>query len=520
MRVLASVVALALVIAGTATAKTIVGGAGGSLLVGTPRADVILGGPGPDRIFGLAGDDFIRGGGANNRIDAGRGNDRIAVAYGGRDRITCGPGFDTVTADLADSVARDCELASRRISRDLLRHPGGQHESEVEPASFTFGHTTVATFQVGRHFEGAADGIGFAVSRDDGRTWRSGLLPSLTSATAPPGASDRASDPSVTYDAVHRVWLITTLAVSRGETRLTVSRSGDGSSWSVPVTAVDAAPSGGSSDEGGIAFDKEWIACDNGRASPFAGRCYLAYSDVIHGDVVAARFSEDGGLTWSPQVQASQTDAVGVIPVVRPDGQLVLVYLAHESRVEASVSTDGGVSFAAPVVVAPVTAHREPGLRFFPLPSADVDPGGRVWVTWHDCRFASGCAANSAVVSTSPDARSWSTPTAVTSGRDTVLPTIGIDPASGRAAIAYYTVRPAGIDFELVLSRAGSGWDTPRRLSTQTMEATWLPRTASGRMLADYVSVHWSSARPLVVWALASPPVGSSLRQTIYATRG
>jgi hypothetical protein len=38
-------------------------------------------------------------------------------------------------------------------------------------------------------------------------------------------------------------------------------------------------------------------------------------------------------------------------------------------------------------------------------------------------------------------------------------------------------------------------------------------------MLADYVSLHWTSGRPLVVWALASPPVGSSLRQAIYATR-
>jgi hypothetical protein len=116
---------------------------------------------------------------------------------------------------------------------------------------------------------------------------------------------------------------------------------------------------------------------------------------------------------------------------------------------------------------------------------------------------------------------SWSTPTAVTSGRDAVLPSIGIDPASGRAAIAYYTVRQAGVDFELVKSRAGSSdWTAPERLSAQSMRSTWLPRTGSGRMLADYVALHWSGARPLVVWALASPPVGSSLRQAIYATRG
>ena len=52
------------------------------------------------------------------------------------------------------------------------------------------------------------------------------------------------------------------------------------------------------------------------------------------------------------------------------------------------------------------------------------------------------------------------------------------------------------------------------------MLPAWLPNTVSGRMLADYISVHYAGSRPLVVWALASPPVGTSLRQAIYATRG
>jgi hypothetical protein len=39
-------------------------------------------------------------------------------------------------------------------------------------------------------------------------------------------------------------------------------------------------------------------------------------------------------------------------------------------------------------------------------------------------------------------------------------------------------------------------------------------------MLADYISVHYAGTRPLVVWTLASEPVGASLRQAIYATRG
>jgi len=494
MRALATVAVLGLLLAATASAKTI---------VGTARNDLIVGTPGADSISGRAG------------------NDRISVEYDGRDHVRCGPGVDTVTADQADVVAPDCELVSRRISRDLLRAPGGQHESEVEPDSFTFGRTSVATFQVGRHFEGAADAIGFAVSTDDGRTWRNGLLPALTAASTPAGASDRASDPSVAYDAVHHVWLVTTLGVSADDTRLTVSRSPNGRTWSAPLIAAEAAPAGGSTDEEGIAFDKEWIACDNGASSPFAGHCYLAYSDVAHGDVIAVKTSTDGGLTWSAQVQVSQTDGVGAIPVVQPSGNLVLVYLAQSRRIDSVVSRDGGAMFGPPVTVSAVTAHTESGLRFFPLPSAAVDPSGRVSAAWHDCRFSPGCASNSVVVASSTDGVTWSGPAAATSGRDAVLPAIGIDPTSGRAAIAYYTVRPAGIDFELVVSRVdGSGWSAPRRLTTRTMGVTWLPRTNSGRMLADYVSVHWANGRPLVVWTLASPPVGSTLHQAIYATRG
>ena len=166
-------------------------------------------------------------------------------------------------------------------------------------------------------------------------------------------------------------------------------------------------------------------------------------------------------------------------------------------------------------------------LRFFPLPAADVDPSGRVWIAWHECRFDAGCETNSIVVSSSADGRTWSAAQRVTSGRNAFVPAIGFHPTNGRVALVYHVVRAGGegVDVELVELRPGPNGGlvaagAPRRLSAQTMSSTWMPETLTGRMLADYISVHYAGSRPLAVWVLASEPAGSELRQAVYATRG
>jgi len=197
-RVLVVLALLGLVLAGSAVARTIQGTDRNDRLVGTPRADAIFGRGGSDQILGLVGGDLLSGGAGRDVIDGGPGNDRIVAQYdGGRDRVLCGGGLDVVDADQLDKVASDCELVSRRLSRDPYTDPAGQHETEVEPDSLTVGHTTVVAFQVGRRLDGAANNVGFAVSNDDGRTWRSGLLPGLTGASVPAGTNVRATDPAV-----------------------------------------------------------------------------------------------------------------------------------------------------------------------------------------------------------------------------------------------------------------------------------------------------------------------------------
>jgi RTX calcium-binding nonapeptide repeat (4 copies) len=519
MRTIALVVAGLLLGTAAAAARTIVGSPGNDRLVGTPLADTLAGRAGSDRLSGAAGSDFLLGGPGRDRVDAGPGNDRVSVEYDGAlDSVQCGAGTDVVNADAPDTVAGDCELVGRRLSRDPYTNADSQHETEVEPDSFTFGRTTVATFQVGRRFDGAATNIGYAATTNDGRTWTSGLLPGLTTASRPAGPNARASDPVVAYDRAHSVWLISTLALDGRTTRLSINRSTDGSTWDdALVAAEEVTPQG-------IAFDKNWVACDNTPGSVFYGRCYLAYTHSSDADMIAVTYTNDGGLTWSPATDIGARPAVGAFPVVRPNGDLVVVYVweAQPVAIAASRSVDGGASFGQPVRIAEVGAFacRIPGFRAFPLPSADVDSAGQVWATWHDCQGLRG-PANDVFVATSADGSSWTNRVPVTAGRNAVLPAIGIDATTGGAAIAYHRVGSTGVDVELVESRGeATRWAAARRLSARSMQLAWMPNTTSGRMLGDYISVSYAGGRPMAVWVLASQPVGASLRQAVYAIRG
>jgi hypothetical protein len=211
-----------------------------------------------------------------------------------------------------------------------------------------------------------------------------------------------------------------------------------------------------------------------------------------------------------------------VFPAIGGDGQLVVVYLlqAADFAIAASRSADGGVTWAVPVRIADVSGRcRIPRFRAFSLPAAAVDGSGTFWATWHDCESA-GSGTNAVFVATSSDGAAWSAPRPLTRGRNAVLPAIGIDATTGRVAIAYMRARPADVDVELVESPGSPAtWGVVRRLSAQSMPLAWMPNTSSGRMLGDYISVDYASGRPLVVWVLATPPVGGEFRQAVYATR-
>lgn len=483
----------------------------------TAYAATVAGTNRPERLNGTARSDLILGRGGRDTINSRGGNDRIAAQYDfAADAVRCGGGRDVVNADAIDRVALDCEVVSRMLSRDTYVNADSAHETQAEPDGFAFGSTVVTAFQSGRRFEGGASDIGWATSTDGGRTWRRGHLPGLTPHGRPRGPFQLASDPVAAYDRAHATWLISTLAVSGNEAALPIHRSPDGIRWAGPTFAARReAPS--------LAYDKNWLACDNWPQSPRYGRCYLVYTDHVGTRAkVAVQTSDDGGATWSPQriAHRGRQNAVGVFPVIRPDGMVVVPYFG-DNAIEAIVSADGGETWAAPVVVDRFDATRAGRMRAFPLPSADVDADGRVYVTWHSCMYRAACTGNDVVISSSADGVTWSKPARVTRAGSAFIPAVAVDAASGRLAVAYYALDAAArVEAWLTTSRdGGASWTRPQRLSAQPMQQTWTPETTSGRMLGDYISVSWVRGRTVTVYALASEPRGRKLRQAIFATQ-
>src|SRR3954467_106325 len=68
----------------------------------------------------------------------------------------------------------------QQISSDALTDPDAQHATQAEPDTFAVGDTVVSAFQVGRFFDGGADGIGFSTSLNGGLRWTPALLPQFT----------------------------------------------------------------------------------------------------------------------------------------------------------------------------------------------------------------------------------------------------------------------------------------------------------------------------------------------------
>jgi hypothetical protein len=413
-----------------------------------------------------------------------------------------------------------------RLSTDTFTNSSSQHATEVEPAAFAFGSTIVAAFQVGRIFGGGGADIGFATSLDGGATWKNGFLPSITIFEGA-GPFTAVSDPSVAYDAKHGVWLISSLPLSRTQAPqdiIAVSSSRDGLTWSGPIQVSQTADA-----------DKNWIVCDNNaNTSPNYGNCYVEWDDPTANDLIWMSVSTDGGQTWqAARNTADSAHGLGGVPLVQSNGTVIVPILQICQSCSPSMlsfsSANGGASWTSTLKISAVTDHAAAGsLRSDPLPAAQVDGNGNVYVAWQDCRFRTNCTSNDLILSKSADGITWTTPSripidAASSSDDHFIPGLGIDPATSGATahlgLVYYFYPTAAcgtsatpacqLEAGFISSQdGGQTWASPTTL-TIPMSLTWLPSTFSGVMVGDYMSTVYANGKARPIFALANAPSGA-----------
>jgi hypothetical protein len=392
------------------------------------------------------------------------------------------------------------------------------HQANVEPDSFSYGSTIVAAFQVGRIYDGGACATGFATSTDNGATWTTGLVPGLTKYTG--GTYDRVTDPAVAYDAQDNVWMISSLVLTEAGgvkgVAIYTSRSTDGGfTWGTPVLTNNTS----------LSPDKNWIVCDNTSTSPFYGNCYTEWDDNGAGNKLYMSTSTDGGLTWGPAL-SNNSGVIGGQPVVHPNGTVIVPTAnANETAIGAFNSTNGGASWSSVTTIATVKHHTVAGsLREGPLPSAEIDGAGTVYVAWTDCRFRRSCRVNDIVITHSLNATgtSWSTITRVPiddtkSGIDHFIPGLGVNKAtsggSAQLGLTYYFYPSGSTQLSVGFissTNGGSTWSAPQTVASG-MPTTWVATTSQGRMVGDYISTSFGSDNLAhAVFATASAPTSGT----------
>ena len=203
-------------------------------------------------------------------------------------------------------------------------------------------------------------------------------------------------------------------------------------------------------------------------------------------------------------------------------------------KIEAFRSTDGGQSWQKGVEVTSIRFHSVAGgLRTSPLPTAEVDGTGNVYVAWEDCRFRAHCSANDIVFSRSADGVNW-TDTArvpidsVTSGVDHFIPGLAVDPTTAGSGahlgLTYYfypnTACGGACQLEVgyISSPDGGAHWGPATQLAGPMALSEIALTSQGPMVGDYISSSFSGGRVVTMFAVGlQQPSSTTFDEATYA---
>jgi BNR repeat-like domain len=422
-------------------------------------------------------------------------------------------------------------VALTQVSSDPYTNATSQHATELEPDTFADHGTVVATFQVGRFFNGGASDIGVVRSGDGGATWGApGFLHNTFNSGDTSSPFERVSDPSVAYDARHGVWMVSSIPLlpNLGVPTVFVNRStDDGVTWGPHISIPPPVSNS-------VDLDKNWTVCDNHPSSSFYGHCYTELDNFADGDLELMSTSTDGGLTWSVPIRTDGNDkGLGGQPIVQPSGRVIVPFESLNGTISAFRSDDGGASWSRAVKVAGIRFHGVAGgLRTSPLPTAEIAGDGTAYVAWEDCRFRKNCPSNDIVFSKSSDGITWSDPARVpidpvTSTVDHFIPGLAVDPttsgSSTKLALTYYFYPNANCGGACRLTvgyisspDGGAHWGSPTQLAGP-MGLSQIANTSQGPMVGDYISTSFSGGMATTVFAVGKDATTQAFNEAMYS---
>ena len=330
-------------------------------------------------------------------------------------------------------------------------------------------------------------------SDDGGQTWTiQGVFPG----TCCDPTVDWSSDGTIAYAG----------ALSNG-IGVNVYRSTDfGHTWSSPVILTTTGS------------DKEFIHVDRSPSSPFLDNLYITYHN---GNVMQFRRSTDLGLSFDPAIAfGAAPRGIGSDITTDSAGNIYNFYGAfNERQIIMLKSTDGGVTFQAPFVVAstngsfdwPIPAMESRNAWIYCGAASDISGGpfhDSIYVTWTDTEAPeTGVAANNHtqvhVYYSRDGGATWASSiphdTADVMTVDRFNQWIFVD-TNGTVHSVYYDTRHStnrtGVDFYYTFSTDGAvTWNEPTRITSQTSA-----NLTDGQEWGDYNGISVALEKIIPTW--------------------
>jgi len=349
-------------------------------------------------------------------------------------------------------------------------------------------------------------------STDGGVTWLNQIFP-----FAPP--SPYSSDPVVNFSD-DGICYVTSLPYGGGAADgIQIARSTNGGITFSPGVHLPGTNS---------STDKEWTWVDNFPSSPYYHRIYTAYMDFGSGSVWRLNYSSDRGVTWS-QPSAPVSAYQFPMPVVLPNGHVLVTYLMAADALAYARSTNGGVSFSGPQlvrgIIRPYCPPDNPGCsiwRLNPIPATGVSPtNGSIVVVWAD---GNGGRSTTYYTRSTDNGATWSStaPLAVSPIPNTyqVEPWVEADDRGTFHAIWYDDrENPNTSIFHIYYSQStdnGATWSNAVRISTATSDLRIGIPSSYNRAAGDYIQVTGWGGNVYAAWTDTRSGTG----EDIYVVRG